>query len=147
MGFGSSPLGSAPAGVDPVVSSPKREIVTPAALAFDGLTLDFELDSKGRYIEAHPIDTKVFHRLRIRGRSMRSAPGTGNEVANRSYIDPLRIEAEVRDDVRLALEDMIAAGEIQDGGVELDTTVRGRVAYIYHYVNLQTGSPKSVPLR
>lgn len=147
MGFGSSPLGATPAGVDVVVESTARDATTPLALVFDGPTLNFKLDSKGRYEAAHPIDTKVFHRLRIRGLSIRSAPATGNEVANRSYIDPLRIEAEVRDDVRLALEDMVDAGEIEDRGIELDTSVQSRISYIYRYVNLQTGKTESVPLQ
>lgn len=143
MGLGTDPFGAEPLGFDAIQSTDQRVASVPAALAFDGLTLDFSLDSAGRFVGAHPIDTKVFHRLRIRGGTLRSAPATGNGVASQSHIDPLTIESQVRDEVRLATEDMIAAGEIQDRGVVLDLSVRGRVSYVYSYVNLRTGKPGS----
>lgn len=110
----------------------------PAALAFDGASLSFQLDSRGQYVGAHPVDTKVFHLLRIQARSMRSAPATGNGVGG-DYVDPLTIEAQVRDEVRLALADVVAAGDIADLGLTFDLSVRGRVMYRYDYQNLRTG--------
>jgi hypothetical protein len=143
MGIGSAPAGAGPAGLDLPASTEQRQAATPVALAFDGQTLDFKLDENGRYVSAHPVDTKVFHRLRIRKLSIRSAPGTGNDVGNSQWIEPRTIEAEVRDHVRVATEDMIVAGEIEDRGIELDLTVRGRVAYRYNYWNRLSGKPGS----
>lgn len=143
MGFGDSPFGSTPFGLDAAVETEARDVTPPAALRLDGDTKDFRLDSKGRYVAAHPVDTKVWHRLRIVAGSMRSAPGTGNGVANRAYIDPLTIESSVKDQVRLAVEDMIDAGDIEDRGIELDLSVRGRVSYIYNYFNRRSGKPGS----
>ncbi len=141
MGFGSYPLGSTPLGLDAPTTTAQRVAAVPAAIKLDGSTLDFSLDSVGRFVGAHPIDAKVFNRLRIRGGSMRSAPATGNGVGGQGYIDPRTIESEVRDEVRLALEDMVAAGEIEDRGLDLDLSIPGRVSYLYRYVNLKTGKP------
>lgn len=146
MGFGSSPLGAAPAGTDPVVGSPAAVSRTPAALKLDGATLDFALDADGQYVGAHPVDTKVWHRLRIRSKSMRSAATTGNGVANRQYIDQATIAAEITDEVRLVLADMVEAGDIADRGIEIDTSIRGRVQYVYNYFNRRTGKTGSVPV-
>jgi hypothetical protein len=143
MGFGSSPAGAGPAGLDLPASTDERQAATPRALLLDGGTLDFALDTNGRFVDAHPIDAKVFNRLRIRGGSMRSAPVTGNGVANRNYIDPKTIESFVRDQVRLATEDMIAAGEIEERGLEIDLSVSGRVSYLYRYFNVKSGRPNS----
>lgn len=128
-------------GLDLPGSTDARVAATPTALKVDGSTLDHSLDSVGRFVTAHPIDAKLFNRLRIRGGSMRSAPLTGNGVASGGYIDPRTIEAQVRDEIRLATEDMIAAGEIAERGLELDLSVRGRVSYLYNYFNLITGKP------
>ena len=143
MGAGSDPCGAGPCGIDLPTSTAARQAQTPAALAFDGQTLDFKLDARGRYVEAHPIDTKVFHRLRIRSLSMRSAPATGNGVGNQQWINPLTIESHVRDQVNQAVADMIDAREIEDRGLVLDLSVRGRIAYEYSYFNLRSGRPGS----
>ncbi len=142
MGLGSAPAGSGPAGLDLAASTDQRFAATPVALAFDGLTRDFRLDANGRYVSAHPVDTKVFHRLRILAGSMRSAPATGNGIGGK-WIDSKTIEATVRDQIRIALEDMISAGEIEDRGVELDLSVRGRVAFEFSYLNVQSGRADS----
>ena len=143
MGFGSSPLGAGPAGLDLPASTDERQAATPTALKLNGETRDFSLDANGRFVTTHPIDAKLFNRLRIRGGSMRSAPLTGNGVASGGYIDSKTIESQVRDEVRLATEDMIAAGEIAERGLELDLTVRGRVSFLYTYVNLKSGKQNS----
>lgn len=143
MGFGLDPFGAAPMGLDLPASTDARAASTPSALLLDGATKDFSLDSAGRYVTAHWVDAKLFNRLRINGRSMRSAPATGNGVASGGYIDPRTIEAQVRDEIRLATEDMIAAGEIAERGLELDLSVRGRVSYLFLYQNLKSGKPGS----
>jgi hypothetical protein len=139
MGFGTDPAGAGPAGLDLPATTAQRVAATPPALEFNGLAKDFVLDEYGRYKSAHPIDSKVFHRLRIRKRSIRSAPDTGNNVANRQYIDQATIAATVRDEVNLVLADMVAAAEIEDRGIEQDLSIRGRIQYRYNYVNLHTG--------
>lgn len=147
MGFGTDPLGEFLLGVDFGVTTERRDVTPPVALKFDGVIKNFLIDDEGRYVEAHPIDTKVFHRLRIRSFSIRSAPGTGNNVGSPQWIDKMTIGAHVRDQVRLTVQDMIDANEILDRGVELDTKVPGRVQYIFNYVNLKTGRTGQVPLR
>lgn len=142
MGIGASPAGAGPAGADLAASTDQRFAATPAALAFDGQTKDFSLDTNGRYVAAHPIDTKVFHRLRILAGSMRSAPATGNGIGGK-WIDAKTIEATIRDQIRVTLEDMITAREIEDRGLVIDLSVRGRVALEYSYFNVRSGRPGS----
>jgi hypothetical protein len=145
MGFGSSGAGTTPAGFDAPTTTEERRLTKIAAYKVDGATLDYVRDDAGRLVGEHPIDAKVFHRLRIRARSVRSAPGTGNESGNRFYVNPSTLEAEVRDDVNQALGDMLASGEIADRGIEFDRSVPTRTAYRDHYVNLKTGKRQFVP--
>lgn len=139
MGFGLDPAGLAPAGLDLPVTTERRDAKTPQALVLDGPTKQFAVNTDGRFAPAHWVDAKLFNRLRIKKGSVRSAPDLGNEVGNLKYIDPLTIESYVRDQVRLATEDMIAAGEITERSLEIDLSVRGRVAYVYNYTNLLNG--------
>lgn len=139
MGFGLDPAGLAPAGLDLPVTTERRDAKTPQALVLDGATRNFVVNADGRFAATHWVDAKLFNRLRIRKGSVRSAPELGNDIANLDYIDPVTIEAYVRDKVRLATEDMIAAGEIAERSLELDLSVRGRVAYAYNYTNLLNG--------
>ncbi len=141
MGFGLDPFGLAPAGLDLPATTERRDATTPQALVLDGPTRQFVVNADGRFASTHWVDAKLFNRLRIRKGSVRSAPELGNDVGNLEYIDPLTIDAYVRDQIRLVTEDMIAAGEIAERSVELDLSERGRVAYAYNYVNLLTGRP------
>jgi hypothetical protein len=143
MGFGSAPLGSTPAGFDAATTTEQRVAVKIAAYKVDGLTRDYVRDSAGRYVGEHPVDAKVFHRLRILTGTIRSAPGTGQGVGSLKWIDPATIQAFVSDQVNLTLQDMVEAGDIQIRAITVDTAVRGRVLFQVDYVNLRTGRPDS----
>jgi hypothetical protein len=144
MGFGSSPAGSGPAGIDAPTTTDARIAARPQALAFDGLTLDFVRSATGGFVSVHPIDAKYFNRLRIAAGSIRSASATGQGVSNLKWIDPLTIEAFVRDQVSLISTDMIADGEITLNGIDLDLAVAGRVLFAVTYTNLHTGKTDTV---
>ena len=143
MGLGSSPAGATPAGFDASTTTEQRIATKIAAYKVDGSTRDYVRDSEGRHVGQHPIDAKVWHRLRILSGSIRSAPGTGQGVGNLKWIDPLTIDAYVRDQVTLALQDMVDAGDIAVRTITTDTVVRGRVMFQVDYVNLRTGRPGS----
>ena len=142
MGIGSSPAGSGPAGLDLPASTDQRIAATPAALEFDGQTKDFSLDANGRFVSKHPIDSKVFHRLRIIAGTMRSAPATGQGISGK-WIRNETIESFVRDQVTLTLADMVDAGDIAVRNITVDTAVRGRVLFQVDYVNMRSGRPDS----
>lgn len=144
MGFGESPLGLAPLGLEDPVTTDALVVSQPAALRFDGSTLDYVQDSSGRLVGEHPIDAKYFHRLRIASGTIRSAPGTGQGVSNLKWIDPLTIESFVRDEVNLVSDDMIAAGEIELHEITVDLAVRSRVVFAVDYTNLRTGGRRTV---
>lgn|SRR5512138_21355 len=143
MGFGTHPWGLAPFGFDPQVFSSARDATPPAALAFDGTTRNYKLDSRGRFQEAHPVDAKVFLILRTLAGSIRSAPTTGQTVNAIAYIDQLRVRAQVEDRVRSALAPVINAGEIRLDNIEIDTSVRGRIMFEVTYFNRVSGKPET----
>lgn len=145
MGFGSDALGAGPLGVDIPGSTAARVAKRPAALQFDGETLDFVADGDN-FAAAHPVDAKFFNRLRIAGGTIRSAPGLGQGITTLVYIDSLTIDDFLRDQVRLASEDMIADGDIVVHNVLRDTSTRGRVMLSVDYTNLRTGKRQPVAI-
>lgn len=143
MGLGDSPLGTAPLGLDPPAASAARAVQQPAALKVDGQTKDYVLDAQGRFVGVHPVDAKVFHRLRILSGSIRSAPTTGQGIGALKYIDKATIDAFVRDQITLALSDMVAGGDIAVRAITVDASVAGRVVFQVDYTNLRTGRSDS----
>jgi len=138
MGFGSAPFGTTPFGLDAQVISVRRQRKPPAALAFNGLTKDYELDADGQYKGVHPVDAKVFLILRTAVGSLRSAPDIGQGVSNLRYIERDRIRAYAQDQVRRALAAVVAAKEIRIESITVDSAARGRVVLVVTYVNLIT---------
>lgn len=138
MGLGSDPCGQSPCGLDNQTPSVARTAKAPAALDFDGEKRDFRLDDEGQYVAAHPVDAKVFLIVRTALRSIRSAPNLGQTVGDIAYIDQRTIRSNVESRLRGALAPVVAAGEIRILGIELDTSVRGRIVAAVHYENLVT---------
>lgn len=141
MGAGTDPAGANIAGLDLQTPSRERIATVPAALAFDGATRNFKLDDRGRYVEAHPVDAKVFLILRTELSSIRSAAGTGQGVRSIRYIDKKTIKASVTNRVNTALSKVVAAREIRIDSVDVDTSVRAGIVFAVNYVNLVTGRP------
>ena len=127
-----------PCGLDSQTVTAVTTRSAPAALAFDGSSRNFKLDSDGQYESAHPIDARVFNLLRIAAGSIRSAVDVGQTVRAIRYIDQRTIRATIEDRVRTVLAPMIAAGEIRLLTVDIDTETRGRVLFAVNYVNLVT---------
>jgi hypothetical protein len=146
MGAGSSPLGAAPAGFDELAATAASLVKRPAALKIDGQTKDFVSDGAGGYETVHPVDAKFFNRLRIAQGSISSAPGLGQGISSLQWIDPLTINAFVTDQVTLATQDMVDAGEVKIHQILVDTQTRGRVMFQVDYTNLLTGNRDTTPL-
>lgn len=132
--------------MDAPTTTEARVAARPAALAFDGLTKNFKLTAGGQYEAVHPIDARYFQILRTAVGSIRSAPNTGQGISNLKYIDPLTIDAYVRDQVRLVSADMVAAKEIRVLNVTIALSVRGRIAAQVDYENLKSGARKTASL-
>lgn len=145
MGFGTSPLGLAPVGFDEPTTTESRRIKRPAALKLDGQTKDFVSDGAGGIVPAHPVDAKFFHRLRIAKGTIGSAPDLGQGISQLKWIDPLTINAFVTDQVTLATQDMVEAGEVQIHQILVDTSTRGRVMFQVDYTNLLSGKRDTTP--
>jgi hypothetical protein len=140
--MGSSGAGATPAGFDASTTTEERRVSKIAAYLVDGATRDFVRDADGKFVGQHPVDAKVWHRLRIFAGSVRSAPATGQSIGG-AWIDNKTIDAFVRDQVTQTLADMVAAGDITVRAITVDTAVRGRVMFQCDYVNNRTGSPGS----
>lgn len=145
MGFGTDPLGDAPAGFDLPEVTPERVAVYADALEFNGETLDFVADGDN-FAAAHPVDARFFNKLRIAGGTIRSAPGLGQGITSLEYVDPLTIDDFLRDQVKLASDDMISAGDVAVHNVLRDTRSKGRVMLSVDYTNLRTGKRQTVPI-
>lgn len=141
------PCGEGPCGLDVLNLSVIDRPNAPAALAFDGMTKDYILDDDGRYVGAHPVDAKVFLLCRTALRSIKSAPELGQTASLIQYIRPQTIVAEVTDAFRVVLQPVVDAGEIEFRGVEVDTSVRGRIFARPEYFNRVTGRirPENFP--
>jgi hypothetical protein len=137
-GLGSEGCGESPCGLDTQTPTAPRNVTPPAALAFNGITKDFSLDANGLYESAHPVDSRFFNVMRIAANSIRSAQDVGHTVGSIAYIDKRTVQASVENRVRVAAADMVNAGLVRIRDIELDTSVRGRIAYAVHYVNLVT---------
>lgn len=127
-----------PCGLDSQVLTTPTARTAPAALAFDGATRNFSINSAGEYESAHPVDARVFTLLRTALGSIRSAPDVGQSVGAMQYIDQRTIRATVQDRVRTVLAPLLAAGEIRILTIDIDTETRGRVLFAVNYQNLVT---------
>lgn len=137
-GLGSGACGEGACGLDVHTPGEMREVTRPTALAFDGIKRDFKLDANGLYEAEHPVDARVFALCRIAANSIRSARDVGQTVAQIQYIDQRTVRAQVEDRVRAAVEPMVAAGDIEIVSIDIDTTIRGRIAWRLNYRNLRT---------
>ncbi len=139
--------GGARAGEDlPEPSVPRQPLKPSAALAVDGLTKDYKLDSSGRRIGAHWVDAAAFDLLRIPIKSIRSAPAIGNRTSEIRYIDKQKIRAQVEDCVALAWKLLLDKQLVTILDIVIDTHVRGRLVYRVDYVNNVTKKPEKVTL-
>lgn len=144
MGIGSYPCGTTLCGLDAAFTTDRRAVRPPTALVFDGVQRDFQLDTDGRYKQAHPVDAKVFLILRTVAGSIRSAVDVGQTVSAIEYIDPVNINATVQDRITVALAPTVAAAEISVENIDIDTAIRGRIMFRVDYVNLVTGSRQNI---
>lgn len=142
MALGEDDCGIGLCGLDVMNFSALARPTAPAALAFDGLKKDFELDDDGRFVGSHPVDAKVFILCRTAIGSIKSASTTGQTLSNLEFIDKQRIQAQAEDAFRVVLAPVIAAGEIELLDIEVDATIRGRVLVRPNYKNLVSGRPR-----
>lgn len=131
------PAFEAPAKPSP---APARATVPARRLETDGRTLDYALDSKGRWQGGHPVDQGVTLSLMVRLGSIGSAPNVGNDL-HETEIGVPSTANDVRDRVlrsyplsryieEQAIEILdIRHEEIEFGGLKVSVTYR----------NLRTG--------
>lgn len=139
-GFGWLPAGVGPAGYNPVVPpNAPRDVRPPAALLFDGGTRDFPLDENGFYRAIHPVDQKVALALCVSRGAIAAVPGIGNKLRTIQRVRPDVAVTLVKNYVREALADLIAAKSIQieSDGIAVDASVPGRLLFAVTYLNLE----------
>jgi hypothetical protein len=136
-------MGTGPAGLDPP-GEPRERAPTRKATQgrhYDIKSRDYPLDSKGRAVEEHPVDTWVKLQLAIAKGSIEGDPEHGNDVASIEHITR-QTKARVENMVRELMQPKVATKEIQT--LRIDVMTEGnRIGITYEYTNLVTGKPKT----
>ncbi len=107
----------------------------PAAVHFDAVLRDYPLGSDGRYVEIHPVDSRVQMALSMALGRIASTPTTGNALRRIPYLNPKRIKAQATDAVRQALAPIIADGDITLDDLIVETRQRHAVLVQVDYYN------------
>ncbi len=144
MGAGDTPAGAAPAGIDPPAAfSPPCNVRPPQALRIQGATLDVPLTAQGLYAGTDPVDHRVALAIFATLGSIPSAPEIGSTLLGARIADPQPLQQEVEARVRTALQDEIAAQNINLLQVTATVSPRWRLSVLVVYQNLRLpGAPQ-----
>lgn len=136
MGAGDLLAGDGLAGDDDLALATETRRARPVAISFDGTARDFPLGDDGRYVEIHPVDSAMQMACMIGLNGLASSPGTGNGLRDLEYLDPLRLNARVQDNMRLATARLVALGDVTIDRVWFETNdAGGLLAVAVDYFN------------
>lgn len=103
---------------------------------FDIQTKSFIRDETGRLKLVHWVDQAVALALGVFNGAHAADPDLGNKINKIPRSAPNKIQAEVEDAVRIALQRLVDGKHIGVLRIETDTkTVRGRILVAVHYIN------------
>jgi hypothetical protein len=126
------------AGEDPVASpSAPRNVTPPQALLFDGATRTFLFDDNGLLRSVHPVDQKVELGLLLELGKIAPVPTIGTAFRSIKYIDPQKIDNQVRDAIRLAIGSLKTNGDIEEINVTVLRPNRNAFSVQFTYRNLR----------
>lgn len=127
MGAGSFGAGIGPAGSDPVTVSPAAVPPTTTDTPFfDPFALVYPFDSTGELETTHPVWQRVALALGIRRGALRSTPDVGIPLERLRLATDLTAQREADGAVRVALADLLSAGDIDLVAVSVDLPWRGK---------------------
>lgn len=139
------------AGSDPVAASSATTIALqkPAAVFYDPLTKQFPVRSDGTMVAIHPVDQAAAFALTIPVGAIKSCPTLGHTFANLPPRSDPRFQRAAEDAAKLALSDLIKAGDVSFGSVTpraaaAGTANAGRLELVITYANLRTSQVQPV---
>ncbi len=151
MGAGDDPAGDGHAGHDAVPATGAAAKGRPAgAILYDGAARDYVVGPDGQYKTIHWVDQKVALALVIQERDVSSVPTLGSRLRSLRRGSAARLQTGAEDAVRLALQPMIDAREIELIEVKAATPSRGRLLVAVAYKNLlliDETQPRKVELK
>ena len=111
-GFGSSSAGASAFGFDVMLAGTSPNDIAPEGVLFDLITRDVVIDAEGGYVAAHPVDSKVQLALGIPVGAVPSVTDLGGVLSQLEIDDDDVMVRQADRLVRLALADMLAAGDV-----------------------------------
>lgn len=150
IGAGMFAAGLGPAGLDPVGAYSAPGILsqldgTQVAL-FDLATKSVPRDATtGLVKRIHWVDQAVALALGITNRTLSSQPSLGNRLRLIQRNDPLRLEAEVKDAVRVALLALVDRRDIIVTDLQISQPVRSQTVVAVWYLNLRISPAVKLP--
>lgn len=134
MSLGDDLLGEELFGEDDAEASDEAYRAKPAAIFFDGTTRDFPMED-GHYVGIHPVDAEMQMVTHIALGSIAGSPETGNKLHEIEYLDPLRLGATVRDEMRLRTKALVDRGDVTIDDITHETFGNGGLAVAVDYYN------------
>lgn len=150
MGAGDDPAGDGPAGHDALAqAAPAAQGRPPGAILYDGARRDYVVGPDGQYKTIHWVDQKVALALIVQERDVSAVPTLGSRLRQLQRGSKQRLQTGAEDAVRLALQPMIDAREVELISVDVTMPARGQllVAVTYRNLILLDEQPRKVELK
>ncbi len=137
MGAGSFGAGIGPAGFDPLITSPPETVSLPAGVEYSPDIRGFPFAADGGVSPSHPVDQFVALVCTIARGSLAVTPEDGINFERIRRSSPDELQAVITDEVRYALRDGLARGDLLFLGAPLLETDSDEVVWAVDYVNLR----------
>jgi hypothetical protein len=149
VGAGTSGAGAGPSGADPVGEYSTPGIIKPPAgemvAKFDLATHSVPRDVNGLVERIHWVDQAVALALGVTNGKLTSQSSLGNKLRLIKRNSPLRLDAEVKDAVRVALFNLIDRRDIVVTDVQISQPARSQILVRVWYVNTHLSPASSLP--
>jgi len=145
MSAGTTYAGAAPAGADPVgaYSDPAILVQSSNAALWDVATKTVLVDdTTGLVKRIHWVDQAVALSLGVQIGAIASQPTLGHTLRQIKRSSGQKLEAEVRDAVRLALKTLLDNGDIVVTDIVTTVPVRSQIVVAVSYINLRIPNVK-----
>lgn len=148
-GAGAFPAGYGPAGLDPVgaLSTPGILVQIPGTQValFDLASRSMPRDPAGLVKRIHWVDQAVALALGVTNGKLTATPKLGNRLRFIQRNDPIRLEAEVKDAVRISLLALIDRRDILVTDVQVSQPVPSQILVRVWYLNLRLLTTPNLP--
>lgn len=141
--MGAFRMGSGPMGFDPLIfTTPAPPPPLNPARNWDAAIRAFDQLSDGTFLGVHPVDQMVQMLLTIEQGSVPALGNVGQRYRARLLgAPPQQVPTIVLDETKVAIKQLLDAGDVALLGVTADASVKGRVLISVAYQNLRGPTP------